>query len=312
MLPEPHAHAQALAHARACFLHACALDVAVFKPGNVSSASPGHGMSAAQFIAASQAAAPALFEAGSGVGERIESAAAASWAATGCNTNLGILLLCAPIALATQRSPGAHSAASLRSANTEVLGSLDLDDAAAAFRGIALANPGGLGEAAEQDVHALPTLDLRAAMALAADRDLIARQYRDGYADLFDLALPSLPTGFKLGNCLSTAEADASADPLSTRAVQHLYLTLLSRLPDSHIVRKHGEAVAQNVMREAQAFAVRSQSGESLAVDPAFMAWDAALKAARINPGTTADMTVAALMLAGLTRPARALSHRPV
>ena len=52
------------AHARACFLRACELDVAVRKPGNVSRASPGHGMRAELFIASAQATAEALFEPG--------------------------------------------------------------------------------------------------------------------------------------------------------------------------------------------------------------------------------------------------------
>jgi triphosphoribosyl-dephospho-CoA synthase len=37
--------------------------------------------------------------------------------------------------------------------------------------------------------------------------------------------------------------------------------------------------------------------------DPEFAAWDESLKADRINPGTTADLTVAALLIAGLSGP---------
>ena len=98
-------------HARACFLRACELDVAVRKPGNVSLASPGHGMHAAMFIASAEAAAGPLFEPGARVGERIEAAVAATWAVAGCNTNLGILLLCAPIAKAVEMSPEARTPA---------------------------------------------------------------------------------------------------------------------------------------------------------------------------------------------------------
>lgn len=315
----------------ACFLRACALDVAVAKPGNVSLASPGHGMLAAQFLASAQAAVGPLFERGARVGRRIEAAMAATWAAAGCNTNLGILLLCAPVALAIEREPGPHTTRSLRAAIESVLAGLDVDDAAAAYRGIALANPGGLGTAAEQDVHEAPSITLRQAMALAGERDLIARQYRDGYAELFEIGLASLPTDFVLRPGAPPAQAAmpgsktaddgrveaAFGDPATEScetglrafataadavAVQRLYLALLSRLPDSHIVRKHGEAVAQNVMRSAQGFAGRAAAGESLLADPAFAAWDAELKAARINPGTTADFTVATLLLAGLAQ----------
>jgi triphosphoribosyl-dephospho-CoA synthase len=288
------------AQARACFLRACDLDVAVRKPGNVSRASPGHGMQAPMFIASAHAAADALFAPAAPaarVGERIEAAVAASWAAAGCNTNLGIVLVCAPVALAVERCPRAATPAALREAIESVLADLDLADAQATFRAIARAQPGGLGEAAGQDVRNEPSVDLRAAMALAAERDSIARQYRDGYAELFGTALAALGEGFSL---METGPTEDVA-PHTTAAVQRLYLTLLSTFADSHIVRIHGEAVAHIVMTAAQAWQARARKIETLDRDPAFAAWDDALKAARINPGTTADLTVATLLIAGLT-----------
>jgi triphosphoribosyl-dephospho-CoA synthase len=279
--------------ARACFLRACELDVAVRKPGNVSLASPGHGMQAAMFIASARAAAGPLFEPGARVGERIEAAVAATWAAAGCNTNLGILLLCAPIARAVEMSPDARAPAPLQAAVEAVLADLDVADAAAAYRAIARANPGGLGSAPSQDVQRPPSIDLRAAMALAAPRDSIARQYRDGFTDLFELGLPALGEGFSL-------ESEAG----TVAAVQRLYLLLLSRFADSHIVRNRGEAVAHIVMRAAQAWADRAAQAQALEADAEFVAWDEALKQARINPGTTADLTVATLLIAGLSAPA--------
>ncbi len=236
-------------------------------------------MTAAQFIASAQAAAAPLFAEGARVGQRIESAVAASWAAAGCNTNLGIVLLCAPIAAAVERRPLGRSAPALEA----VLADLDRDDAAAAFRAITRAQPGGLGDAPAEDVRRPPSMALRQAMALAASRDSIARQYANGYADLFDIAVPRLP-----------------AAGLTGLAVQRAYLALLARLPDSHIVRKHGEAVAQTVMSAAQRWHEQAEAGAVLDASPAFIAWDEALKSAGINPGTTADLTVAALLLASL------------
>ena len=264
-------------NARDAFLRACALDVAVRKPGNVSVHSAGHRMQAQQFLDSAQAAAEPLFERGRGVGERIEAAVRASWAAAGCNTNLGIVLLCAPLALAVERH-GEATPASLEA----VLSALSLQDAHGAYRGIALANPGGLGSAEAEDVHDEPRVGLRAAMALAADRDLIARQYRDGYADVFSRLPPALP------------------DSHPEAAVQAVYLDWLASFADSHIVRKHGIAVAQTVMAAAQRWRARAAAGEALDADPGFAAWDEALKSQGINPGTTADLTVATLMLSFL------------
>lgn len=280
---------------RDCFLRACWLDVAVRKPGNVSVFSAGHRMQAQQFVDSARAAAAPLFERGASVGQRIEAATDATWRAAGCNTNLGILLLCAPIAAAAEREGACASAAALRAAIEAVLSALDVDDARAAYRAIARANPGGLGSAPAQDVHDEPTLGLREAMALAASRDTIARQYLSGHADLFELGLRALPPGF----VLMEASSGEPAGDGTAAAVQRVFLAYLRLIPDSHIVRKHGEAVAQTVMTAAQRWDGIAEPGGN----PAFAAWDESLKAQGINPGTSADLSVATLLLAGLLAP---------
>ena len=272
---------------RACaaFLQACRLDVQVRKPGNVSLESAGHRMVAEQFIASAEAAVGALCEPGAGVGRRIEGAMRATLAVAGCNTNLGIVLLCAPLASAAESLP--QGLACWHAALQQTLAALDVDDAAAAFRAIVAANPAGLGHSEQHDVAEAPQVTLLAAMAAAAGRDRIAALYASGYAGLFDLALPALQRP-----AASTAAR-----------VQHLYLTLLAHWIDSHIVRKHGAAVAHSVMAQARPWWERSSAGVALDKDPEFATWDQALKNASINPGTSADLTVAALMLDALVKP---------
>jgi triphosphoribosyl-dephospho-CoA synthase len=225
----------------------------------------------------------------------------ASLAAAGCNTNLGIVLLCAPVAAALERVGGSASAPELRAAVVAVLADFDVADAQAAYRAIALANPGGLGHAPAQDVRAVPSIDLRSAMTLAAPRDSIGAQYANGYADLFGLALPALRSGYTP----MRVNAALAADPHTAERVQRVYLLLLGSLADSHIVRKHGEIVAHTVMRSAQAWRGRAIPEN----DAEFAAWDESLKARGINPGTTADLTVAALLLAAVLAPDRAAWH---
>jgi triphosphoribosyl-dephospho-CoA synthase len=282
--------------ARASFLRACALDVLVRKPGNVSVVSPGHGMDGALFIASAQAAAGPLFAPGARVGERIDNAVADTWAVAGCNTNLGILLLCAPIAAAAERLRESGSSIAWRAAIEQVLSELNLQDSRAAYHAIARARPGGLGHAPAEDVNAPPTIGLRDAMALAATRDRIARQYRDGFAELFEIGLAATGPGFSI--MAPAWDADPNAPTIA--AVQRIYLAWLGTQPDSHIVRKRGEALAHTVMAAAQAWRGHAEGGAELNRDPAFAAWDAALKAEGINPGTSADLTVATLMLAAL------------
>lgn len=280
----------ALSRAEAAFRWACRLDVEVFKPGNVSLASAGHDMVAAQFLSSAAAAAGPLLRTGAPVGERVEGAVVATRRAVGCNTNLGILLLCAPLALAAERA-GLGDEAGLLAELHKVLAALDVADARATFRAIALANPGGLGKPAEQDVSATPTVDLRSAMALAADRDLIARQYAHGFGDLVTVGLHPFLRETDRGHAL----------PLR---VQRTFLRFLSAFPDSHIARKFGRETARQVQDEAKPWLAAIEHDGMAASSPRFAAWDASLKQRGLNPGTSADLTVGTLFSAALVRPA--------
>ena len=278
---------------RGAFVAACLRDVQARKPGNVSFASAGHRMQAGLFVASAHAAAGPLCAPGTSVGTRIEGAVRATLDVVHCNTNLGIVLLCAPLAAAAQALPGRIDLTSLRTAIDDVLARLGVDDAQSAFRAIAAANPGGLGAAEAQDVAHAPTVGLREAMALAADRDRIALQYLSGFVDVFELGLPAWT------RALAAAAGDADA------AMQQVFLELLAAHADSHIVRKHGQALAQCVMTEALPWRAAARAGR-LDDDPeAFAAWDESLKSRSINPGTTADLCVATAFVAGLLDAAR-------
>src|SRR5262249_9191178 len=152
------------------FTAACRDELLAAKPGNVHVFADGHRMTADDFFRSAEAAAGPLTQSGAKVGRRILGAVEATKAAVAANTNLGIILLCAPLAAAAEQEPS-----DLRTALARVLAALDVDDAALAFRAITLASPGGLGTAERHDVRAPATVSLRAAMAEAADRDRIAR-----------------------------------------------------------------------------------------------------------------------------------------
>lgn len=259
---------------------ACTLDVTVRKPGNVSLYSPGHGMTAQQFLDSAGAARDAITLDGASVGERIEVGVWATQAVAGCNTNLGILLLAAPIAMA------AEVGTDLRLALGAVFAALTRDDAERAFRAITVANPGGLGTSPEADVRDPAQLTLQQAMGIAAHRDRIAKQYAEGGAELFDVGLAAW---HRHGNW---------HDPV--QGVQAVYLAWLASGPDSHIVRRQGAIVAQAVTAQAEGWARRAEAGELLDRHPGFVAWDDALKSGGLNPGSSADLTVATLMIAAL------------
>lgn len=256
------------------YIAACRAEIEALKPGNVHAFGDGHGMSITDFFTSAEVSAPALAQPGAPVGRRVRGAVAATIAAVGCNTNLGILLLAAPLAAAAER--GGDLGLNL----ARVLQALDEADAADVYAAIRLANPGGLGRADEHDVSEPPHATLRQAMAAASERDRIARAYVTGFADLFEVGLPALAEA--RGRCLDAAWCGTS-----------VYFAYLTRFPDTHIVRKYGLACAEGVRSRAAALLRSVELGP-----PAFarlLAFDAELKREKLNPGTSADFTVATL-----------------
>ncbi len=271
----------------AAFLTACNGELTALKPGNVHIHAAGHGMEIEHFKRAATAAAPFIADPALSTGKRILRATDASFAATGLNTNLGIVLLCVPLAKAAAEI---DTGVGLRRRLAIILGTLTADDADEAFAAIRLANPAGLGKVDHGDVSASnPRITLIEAMHMAKDRDRIANAYVTAFEDIFDFALPAL----------AEARALAARDDL---AISTLHMMLLAEFPDSHISRKFGSAAAYTVREEARSLkaawfpAVPVKSLNKLAE------FDISLKHRGLNPGTTADFVVATLFTALLSR----------
>src|SRR5262245_21577371 len=151
-----------------CVQLACIWEATARKPGNVHRYTDFADLSYLDLIQSAAAVAPVLNIASlCGVGKAILEAVKASRQVAPTNTNLGIVLLLAPLAAVPLMEE-------LRSGLPRVLSSLSVADAKAAYEAIRLAHAGGLGRVPEQDVHQEPTKTLREVMALAAERDLIA------------------------------------------------------------------------------------------------------------------------------------------
>jgi triphosphoribosyl-dephospho-CoA synthase len=262
------------------FVWACLAELDAPKPGNVHAFAGGHRMTIDDFIRSADAAAGPLSAAGSRVGARILGGVEATAAAVGANTNLGIILLCAPLAAAAE---AAVEGPQLRATLGPVLRDLDIEDATLAFRAIVKAAPAGLGRSSSHDVFAPAEVSLLGAMAEAAGRDRVARQYTTDFADVFGLGLPVF-------------EAALNGRAEQKWATLAVFLSFLAAFPDSHIVRKLGAERAAQVQREAKKIQTKLRAAEQPAeLLPTLLAWDAALKAGGINPGTSADLTVATL-----------------
>lgn len=247
-------------------------------------------MTVRDFQISAKVAAKAIAQPGLPVGARIAAAIAATLDAVKCNTNLGIVLLGAPLvhaALSLDPGRGATEKG-FRATLKQALKGLTVEDAELSFAAIRDAHPAGLGASKRHDVNKPAKVTLLAAMAEAEGRDRIAWQYAHSFEDIFDIGIPAL----------RAAQKRFEKHPKgATWAITAVYLAFLGRFPDSHILRKHGPEAAERVRREAneiaQAFAETA--------DPEHMAWvltayDSDLKSRGINPGTSADLTVASLL----------------
>jgi len=262
---------------------ACLLEASAPKPGNVS---PGRHFADARyedFLASAAAIGGPLAGADSrpvGATVRLAIEATSRW--TRSNTNLGIVLLLTPLARAALE---VLTPMTLREAVGHVLDATTIEDARDVYAAIRLASPGGLGRVETQDVAGEPDETLLEVMRLAAHRDGIAREYATAFEVTFETGAPVLE--------------QARRDGLPwDEAVGETFLSVLAAAPDTHVARRGGEAAAAEVSERARlalaAGGVRSAVGRR-AIDE----MDRGLRDARNigNPGTTADLTAAAIFV---------------
>ena len=253
---------------------ACLWEVTARKVGNVHPEREFADLHFNDFVQSAQAIAPVMSRAShQSVGRTILDSIQATRQVVPTNTNLGIVLLLAPLAALPEGEPFGKLEG--------ILDSLSVEDSRLVFSAIRLAQPGGLGQAAQEDVRAEPTLPLRAIMALAAERDLVARQYANGFLDVLGFGLPSL-------------QRHLLDDRNVEQAIILTHLDILARYPDSLIARKKGLDQAREVSRRAAEVARVPEPARAQALAEL----DAWLSAEGLNPGTSADLVTACLFIA--------------
>lgn len=262
---------------------ACLLEVSAPKPGNVSPGRAFRDTNYEDFLASAVAIGPAFLAVDERpLGATILDAIRATRRWTSANTNLGMVLLLAPLARAVLER---RKDEPLRAAVQRVLEKTTVDDAEDVYEAIRLAHPGGLGTVPEQDLSASPSVTLLETMRLAAERDAIASEYASGFARTFGIGVPAI--------------ARALGDDLPWNdAVVEGFLALLADAPDTLIVRKLGLDAAGPVRDAALAIVrggqLRTEGGKRL-----LSQLDAMLRDPdnRMNPGATADLTAAAVFV---------------
>ena len=251
------------------------------KPGNVSPGTEFSDASVDDFLKSADAIAPILATASErSLGATILEAILATRNVVDHNTNLGIVLLLAPLAAVS-------SDQSLRVGIAAVLNTTTVEDSRLVYEAIRTAQPSGLGEAGEQDLNVEPTLNLLECMKLAADRDMIAAQYASGFHDVLKSGRDFL--------------LEYNPLPITQpQKISMLAVRLLAEFGDSLIARKCGAEMSDIVSEKARSLL---DIGWPMQHDTAqqFAAFDAFLRADgnRRNPGTTADL-VAGIIFAAL------------
>lgn len=311
-----------------CAELACVLEVSSKKPGNVSRAYNFKDTKYEDFLASGIAIGRAIEGSAKrgrlaalgdidfqdiGIGELIKAAVTESkrWH-HGKNTNLGIAMLLVPLSAAC----GAWVAVAGegdgegdgdgkgnvkdkkvkdRVENERIREYLDIiiknttyKDTIKLYETINLVRPGGMGRTADVDVYDKRSIDHIKEKGLnlydimkITKSDSIAAELVTGMEKSFETGYPAI-----------AGEFDRTGD--INKAVVYGFMAILSRCPDSHIARKNGADVAEEISREAAEIFKRGMDKRELEQ------FDKRLrdKENRLNPGSTADLVTSSLMIA--------------
>jgi triphosphoribosyl-dephospho-CoA synthase len=302
-------------HVSRCLELAMLLEVSANKPGNVTFATGFEGTRVEHFLA-SAVAASVWFEDAASRGIRVSEKKLGvgdvemgqiirdctddinAWQKGG-NTLLGTVILLVPVAVAAGMTQATENfgfdLARLRENLQLAVKSTTAEDAVHLYEAIDIAKPGGLNEASDLDVNDLASkerllrenISLFEVFKIASDYDDICSEWVRNYPITFDLGYPYLKTQLELGDL--------------NKAVVHTFLKILSEYPDTFIARKAGLEKARKISSDAKR-ALDLGGLETSEGRRSILELDKQLRASRnrLNPGTTADLTAAALALCTL------------
>ena len=303
-------------HISKCLELAILFEVSATKPGNVNFTVGFEGTRVEHFLASAVAAGPSFEEAARrgiavqdkklrvndvGMGEIIKNCVVdiETWQKGG-NTLLGTVILFVPIAVAAGMTPTRENFdfefSRLRENLKLAVESTTAEDAVHLYEAVDVAKPSGLNKAPDLDVNdpsskeriLRENVSLYQVFKIAAGYDDVCAEWVNNYPITFDLAYPYLMKQLK------------SRD-LNT-AIMHTFLKVLSEHPDTFIARKAGfekaREISLNAKKVLELGGVETSKGRE-----GILEFDRKLRESGnlLNPGTTADLTAAALALCTLS-----------
>ena len=204
------------------------------------------------------------------------------------NTNLGIVMMTTPIAVAASIS---DSFDDIRENIKLLMGNTSVDDACDLYDAINIADAGGMGDQDEYDVASdNAKQELREngqtmfdVLKISAPWDMLAREMTSDMPAVFEIGYP---TYHKLREEKSQNDACLLT-----------FLTILSHVPDTLISRKYGDEEALKISLMTRDLLKMKDSPDFIDRVSEF---DDYMFKNRYNPGTTADLTAAPIFVSYL------------
>ena len=267
----------------------CDTEIKSLKPGNVHKYSEGHGMNLKDFLKSSLIISKCLTKNNLDLGKKILISVNEIQNKIKKNTNLGIILMLSPIATIVQEE-GVISKEELLKKIKSLIKKQNIKNSIPIFKAISLTSPGGLGFSKKYDVNEPPNTNLYKAMEFAKKKDLIARQYCNGFEDIYKIGIPAYKKFYNKWGKVDWA-------------LTGVYLTFLKKFNDSHIVRNKGNKIARSIKKEAKKYYFFLKRNKNLTkIKKELLVFDKKLKSKGINPGTIADLTVATFLFEIVTK----------
>ena len=266
---------------KSAYLFSCKKDIELIKPGNVNLLSSHKDTKAQDYLDSAILSSEELFNQNYSLGKRILESVNVTRSQVNVNTNLGIILLCAPVI----QSYIDFNNLDLREGIKKTLSTTSIKDTHDLCAAINISSPGGLGDSDMYDTASYPNASIKQIMDYSQEYDRISYQYSHNFSDIFDFIIPKLEF---LNQRYESLDISLSL----------LFIEILAKIPDSHISRKFGDKIAKKTSNNAHDL-LKILDREH---DPDYLAkalnnLDYEYKKKGINPGTTADLLVASLMI---------------
>ncbi len=266
---------------QSAYLFSCHKDIELIKPGNVNIISSHKDTNAKDYIDSSILSSKMLFQEKYTLGERILESVKITREKIKTNTNLGIILLCAPIIHAIINFKDTD----LRDGIKMTLSSATSKDTLDICSAINISSPGGLGKRDLYDTNSLPNVRVKEIMDYSAKYDRISYQYSNNYEDIFDFIIPRIIFLNKKHGSLDIA-------------LSLMFIEILAKIPDSHVSRKLGDKISKKTSNHANdLLKILDKESSHEYLTNQLSKLDYEYKKKGINPGTTADLLLASLMI---------------